>query len=93
MEGAAVSKELMDLAESTEARYELIEKLMDIGEDADGIHLQVQWLGLPDQRDWTWIPLSTLYEDAPELLASFLSTYKRKKSLIAKAQQCILSYQ
>ena len=93
MEGAVVSKELMDLAERTEARYELMENLMNIGEDDDGIHIQVQWLGLPDQRDWIWVPLPTLLEDAPDMLTSFLSMFKKKKALVPKAKQHILEQQ
>ena len=93
MEGTVLSKELMDLVERTEARYELMENLMVIGEDADGIQIHVQWLGLPDQRDRTWVPLLTLLEDAPEMLTSFSSMLKKKKALGAKANQHVLEQQ
>lgn len=50
-EGTTVSKDLMNIAELTEALCEHIEKVTDIDEDNGGIHLQVQWLGLPDEHD------------------------------------------
>lgn len=92
LEGAPVPKELMDLAERTEARYELIKRIVDNGEDKDSIHLQVQWRGLPDRRDWTWIPLTTLHEDAPDLLTTFMDSTKSKKRLVAKATSRLLNH-
>ncbi|CDF35328.1 unnamed protein product [Chondrus crispus] len=64
MDGKKVSAKLMKHAEHSEARFEMIEKLMDVtGTRKEGIWIQVQWLGLPDRRDWTWQPLKELFED------------------------------
>lgn len=56
-ENTNVSLELLDLAHRTEAQYELVEKSFSIGEDHHGIFLQIQWLGLPDENDRTWVSL------------------------------------
>lgn len=65
IEGSTASKDLVDLFKLTEARYMLIDKLMDIGENNDIIHLALRWLGLLDRRDYTWLPLEIMSEDVP----------------------------
>lgn len=49
--GKNVPKEMLDLAETTESRYEVAENIKDIGEAPDGLFFRVQWEGLSDQRD------------------------------------------
>jgi len=85
-DSSSVSEELMDLAERSEAKYELVEKIIDIGEDHDGIFLQVQWQGLPDRRDWTWNYLADMHEDMPEVVEEFLDKSKAK-NLVSKAKK------
>ncbi len=58
---------------------EVIEKIVDLGQDRDGLIFQVQWEGLPDKRDFTWQPAKELYADVPDLVTRFLSSFKKKK--------------
>ena len=82
-----VPKEMMDLAERTESRYEVVEKILDIGEAPDGLFFRVQWEGLPDKRDWTWKAVSELYADIPDIVTDFLRTFKSKKTLVSKVKR------
>ena len=85
--GKTVTKEMMDLAERTESRYEVVEKIVDVGEAPDGLFFRVQWEGLPDKRDWTWQPVSELYADIPDIVLSFLKKFKPKKALISRIKR------
>eukprot|EP00171_Calliarthron_tuberculosum_P014755 IDg14755t1 len=61
LHGQQVPDDMLELAERTEIRYEIIEKIIDVRE-ADGEHFfQVQWVGLPDERDFTWNPIDEMY--------------------------------
>ena len=82
---------MTDLADRTESRYGIVEKIMDVGEAPDGLFFRAQWEGLPDKRDWTWQPVSELYTDIPDILTEFLKIFKSKKKLVAKIkrQLCI----
>lgn len=87
LEDTPVSKELLDLADRSEAQYEIVEKIVDIGETPDGLFLQIQWLGLPDSTDKTWVSLQTIFEDMPNIVREFLQTHKGKAELIGRAKQ------
>ncbi len=41
--------------------------------------MEVKWLDLPDEKDWTWQPLEGMNEDVPEMLIDFLNKTKKKK--------------
>ncbi len=88
-ENAPVAAALLKLADHTESRYELVESIKDIGEAEDGIHVQVEWAGLPDKCDWTWVPLHNLYEDMPIALTDFLNTHRKNKKIVAKAKRAL----
>lgn len=48
LDGKKLLDNLMKQIEHSEAKYELVDQLMDIsGNKNDGISVQVQWLGLP----------------------------------------------
>lgn len=49
--GSEVLEELVDLAEKTETRYEVIGELIDLGEADDGLFFQLVWDCLPFKRD------------------------------------------
>lgn len=83
LQGKEVPQAMLDLADKTESRYEVIDRIVDIGEDKDGIWFRVIWDGLPDQRDWTWQLASVLYTDIPDQVIEFLKTAKKKK-LVSK---------
>lgn len=48
-----VPKKVLELADKTEARHEIVRKIVDIGENDKDIYLLVKWDGLPDERDFT----------------------------------------
>ena len=77
----------MDLAERIESRYEIVEKIVDVGEAPDGLFFRVQWDGLPDQRDWTWQPDEVLYADILTIVKDFLATTSAKESIVSKIKR------
>lgn len=42
------------MADLTESRYEVIDKIVDLGDSSYGLLFQVIWEGLHNKRDWTW---------------------------------------
>lgn len=76
--------EICKLYEQTETVYELVERVVDIDEGGEGIHVKAKWLGLPDERDWTWMSAQTMNDNAHDTHYEFLATFKRKKKLISK---------
>jgi len=88
-ENEYVSPTLLELAERTESRYEIVERIHDVGEDKDGMFLNVEWAGLPDRRDWTWNPLGEMYEDVPQLVTDFLRNVRGRKRLVTKAKELL----
>ena len=85
--GTTVPDEVLDLADRTESRYEIADRITDIGDDHDGIFLRIQWDGLPDERDWTWHPLHELHSDIPEMVQDFLSSFPGKSDLVSEAKR------
>lgn len=75
---------MMDLAERTTAKYETIERIIEVGEDPDGLFFRVQGDGLQDMRDRTWHAAAELYADIPESVSEFLKTCKGKKWITSK---------
>lgn len=59
----------MDLAERID--YDIIENVINIREDQEGIQVQVQLMGLSDALDCTWMPQTTLHEYAHVILKKF----------------------
>lgn len=53
LNGAEVPQEVINLADNSESRYEVVSEIVDIGQDKDEIWFRVIWDGLPDERDWT----------------------------------------
>lgn len=64
-----VCKELVDFAERTEAKCEIVEHIKDISEGRDVVFIQMQWSGLPDKRDRTWFSVQ-------EFMKIFLMWFK-----------------
>lgn len=85
--GEPVPQDMLDLADHTETRFEVVEKIIDIGETPDGLFFQVQWEGLPDKQDWTWQSVKELYEDIPDMVSTFLQTTKKKTVLVKKIKR------
>lgn len=87
LNGADIPKEMIELAERTDSRYEVVEKIVDVGEAPDGLFFQVQWEGLPDERDYTWQAIEELHADIPDMVKAFLHTYSGKKKIIGKIKR------
>lgn len=85
--GSKVPQDVLDLADQSESKYEIVEKIWDVGKEQDNLFLRVQWDGLPDKRDWTWHSLEDLYTDIPDMVREFLNTFNRKKNLITKCKR------
>lgn len=77
---------MMDLAEWTKSRYEVIGKLFDIREAPDRLITRIQWKELPDQRDWTEEAVTELYVDMPKVVSTFLKSEKANNKLGCKAK-------
>ncbi len=78
-DGAPVSKELLEHLECSEARYEIVNKLMDIsGNKKEGIFIQMKWLRLLHMQDWTWYSIKDLQEEIPQKLEECLKNTQKK---------------
>lgn len=73
MSGKVVSNELLQQAVHIETTFEMVDKLLQIGEANDALFIQVKWLGQHGNVDWTWQPLQALYDDAPDKDLSFFA--------------------
>lgn len=89
--GSEVSKDMLDIAERTETRYEIVDAIVDIGEASDGLFFQVQWEGVHDKRDGTWRPIAELYAEIPDVVDSILSSSPKKKNVNKAKSQLHLS--
>ncbi|KAE9371060.1 hypothetical protein N431DRAFT_425747 [Stipitochalara longipes BDJ] len=49
-------------------------------ETPDGPEILVEWEDWPDEKDWTWEPVSNLQEDAPEMMKAWKASRKAKKA-------------
>lgn len=91
-DGKKVSKHLLQHMEHSKAKSELVDNIKDIpGNRKDGLFLKVEWLGLPDKRDWTWQPLKELYEDVPARVVEFLKRTKKNKATKTAMSEIVLS--
>lgn len=78
MDGSEVPEQVLDLADRTAAKYEVVEKIVDIDDNEDGIWFQLQREGLPEQRDYTWSALSDIYQHIPGMVKEFLQGSTKK---------------
>lgn len=83
LDGKEVPQEILDLADRSESRYEILERIVGLSENHEGIWFHLQWDGLPDKRDYTWAPAKDIYEDVPEMVLEFLRSTKNKR-LVSK---------
>lgn len=65
---------MLDITKRTESRYEVIEKIVDLGESTDGLFFQVVWEGLPDKRDGTSQPAKEPFKDVSALVTAFFAS-------------------
>ena len=84
LDGKEVDDSLFKYAEHSEALYQTAHQTVDIREDTAGLELKVEWLGLPDENDYTWEPLEILKDDIPGMLHDYSLT-SSKRNLKRKA--------
>lgn len=59
-----VSKEMLELADHTTAKYEAIDSFVNIAKNLyQKIMERVRWYGLLDEREWKWHRAEHMYED------------------------------
>ena len=88
MEGKPVDPELTKHIQHLEAIYQDALKFVGIRLQNDIIDVQVEWVGLPDEVDYTWEPLKQVHEDIPELLFKFLSSPGQPRLKAQAKAQC-----
>jgi hypothetical protein len=59
-------------------------------ETLDGPEILVEWEDWPDEKDFTWEPVSNLQEDAPEMMKAWKASRKPKKVLKVYEVETIL---
>lgn len=85
MDGKEVPPELLEHAEHSERKYELVDEIVDIsGNGRNGIFVQVSWAGLPEREDWTRQPLDELYEGLPDQVEAFLQKPRKSRGETSK---------
>lgn len=77
-------QEILDLASRIETKYEILDAIVDLAENEEGLWFQLKWDCLPDDNDFTWGKIEDIYEDVPELTKQFL-LHTPKQELARKA--------
>lgn len=67
-----VPEEVFHLANRIDAQQELVEKIVDIDNNENGI-----WLILPDKGDYTWSRITEMYKCIPEMAKTLLEGPKK----------------
>lgn len=67
-----VRESLLNLADRTEARSEVLSRTVDIGEEGGETWLHLEWDGLPDKREFTLSHLVDVKEDVPDMFGTFI---------------------
>lgn len=91
LDGAEVPTEVLDLADRTTAKYEVVERIVDISKNHEGLWLRLQWEGLPEERDYTWATLDDMYAEIPEMVITFLRASGKKKLAALAARHLDIS--
>lgn len=91
LDGTSVPEEVLDLANRTFAKYEVVESTVDIEKNEEGLWLRLQWEGLPDDRDYTQGLLAEIFEDIPDMVKAFLVLTDKKGIAEAAARHLGIS--
>lgn len=73
---------MLDLADRTETRFEVVKRILDVEKAPDGLFFQVRWEALADKRDWTWQSATDLYKNIPNMVKTFLQITTKKQKLV-----------
>lgn len=79
LDGETVPNSILELADRTEAKYEVLDAIVDISENDEGFWFRLRWEGLPDERDYTWALAKDVYDDVPDMVLEFLRRTSKKK--------------
>lgn len=71
-EGTTIPDQVLALADSTDVRYESLQRIVDHGEDDGDLWVRLEWDGFPDERNWTWYRLQDVYEHVPDNVTAYL---------------------
>lgn len=91
LDGVNVPEEVLELADCSEAKHEILGRILDIGLENSKIWLQLQWEGLPDVRDYTWSALQDIFEDVQDMVMDSLKTTPRRQLAEQAARQLGIS--
>lgn len=73
---------MIDRTECTASSYEVVQRIVYVGEATDGLFFHVNWEELPDKCDWTWNTVDDLYAELPGIFKYFLSKFNVKEENI-----------
>ena len=74
LDSSSIDPALVAASERNDAHIEVAERIRAIRCDGDDMLVQVEWDGLPSEQDFTWEPISQVFEDLPGLLEDFLNS-------------------
>lgn len=84
----------MELADHTTAKFEIIDRFMDIAKEGiQTIIVRVCWDGLTDEQDWPSHKAEHMYENVPDMFLDHIDSIQDglKKSVVKKLQ-CLLNF-
>ncbi|ETW00286.1 hypothetical protein H310_07665 [Aphanomyces invadans] len=90
--GRDVAEDLLEQVAFGDSGFH-VEALKEIRDNAGRFEVRVQWLGL-DEAEASWEPVTTLYEDVPELFRRWVIANAKMElmsSLVADVEQAAYS--
>lgn len=91
LDGGGVPNEVLSLANRSNAKYEVVARIVDIEKNYEGFWVQVQWEGLPEMRDYIWGLLSYMFQDIPYMVKNFLLQTEKKGLAREAAKQLTIN--
>lgn len=77
----------MDLADRSEASYEVLGKILDIGSAEGNLWLKLRWDSVPDERYFTWSKVKDVFDGVPDMVIAFLQEKGKRGLKIISSQQ------
>lgn len=82
-----VSKQVFEPANSTEAQFEIFEKIKEIGKDNKRIFLQIHCFGLSVSITFTCVSLQTMFKNNADAVINFIHMHACKKAPLTYFKQ------
>lgn len=91
LDGEKVPEKALNVVNRISLRYEDVEQIVNLEKRKEGKWLRLQWVGFPEECNFTWARLKEISEDLTQMIPSS-PRHTQKKKLAAKAarQLCIL---